>query len=190
MTRPCASVLVAIVAVLAACGSSGGRNNATPRPSSTKPAVSLPGRVFEDPQHDYTMRIAPGWSDQSGLFVEEVEGWAVAPRADGFTANVNVLTQKTKTLDLQQYLDLSVRNAARALKGWKLVRSSVVRGSVGNELGRFEYLATVQDHDVHFVAVITVAKGHAIVATLSTSSAAFPALSRAVEPYLLTLAPT
>ena len=78
------------------------------------------------------MRISSDWVDRSGRFDKGTEGWSVAPSAEGFTPNVNVLTQNTKDLSLDDYIDLSKRNAARILPGSKFVGSSVVRGTDGN----------------------------------------------------------
>jgi hypothetical protein len=147
------------------------------------------GTVFADPQGTYTIEIDPGWTEQSGTFVKEIEAWIVATPRDGFAPNVNVLTQDTGGMDLEEYLDFSVESMGTL----ELTSSDIVRAPNGNELAIIEYegeIAGTAAGLLKFMATVDVNDGQAVVATLTADESTFDDLRVQVEPYLLTLQAT
>jgi hypothetical protein len=112
-------------------------NSVADDPGSTEPASSDPAAadVFVDPQGSYTMSISTGWRSLAGVFVKEIEGWAIGETPEGFTPNVIVLTQDAPGMDLASYLEFSAQN----LGGLDLIEKAMTTGTNGNELGLLEY---------------------------------------------------
>jgi hypothetical protein len=146
------------------------------------------GASFTDPQGTYTIDIAPKWTKLSGAPVKEIEAWRVALDSGGFTPNVTVLTQDSQGMDLGEYMDFSNQH----LGGAHLDYSTTVTGIHGNQLGVIEYDGIVPgaSTSLHFLAVVDVRNGQAIVATLSSTESRFATLRDAVEPYLRSLQAT
>ncbi len=157
---------------------------------STLPAghdVAVPGTRFVDPQGTYTMQVDPGWTQRSATFVAEVEVWLVGGPQNGFASNVNVLTQSAPGVDLAQYLALSVRNGPSIIDGFRIAHTETVTGAYGQQLGKIEYTARAGGRQLHFLAVIALRNGRAIVATLTAPEATYASVHTRVEPYLETL---
>jgi hypothetical protein len=149
----------------------------------------VPGAIdTTDPQGTYTMQISPDWVDASGALVKEIESWYVSPADGTFRNNVNVLTQDTQGMDLQEYMDYS----ASHLGGLELLSSRVVTGAFGQELGILDYSGILPGAPVplHALATVAVAGGEAAVATLTTTLDTFAGERAANERYLLTLEKT
>jgi len=182
-----ASIALATI-MLASCGSDSTAEDASaPVVSTAAPRLeAVDGVEFSDPEGDYTITIGSEWVPSPVGAVEDgVESWVVAPPGTDFSANVNVLTQSTEGLDLVEYLELSVENTGT----FEVIEQTTLTGENGNELGRFEFAGPVEgtDLDLHFLAIVDVTDGMAVLATLSTLEADFDALRANVEPFMLTL---
>lgn len=199
MRRPLALGALVVSLGLSACGGSDGGDGtalvstaATAAPAATVAAAApaptttpLPGETFTDPEGDYTLLISPDWAEAFQLSpTKGIEVWKVAPVVDGFGANVNVLTQPAGGKDLQGYLDAN----EKAMGSMTVIDVRTVDAG-GTELGVFEYSGTPPgaDRDLHFLSVISVADGTAVLATLTATEDAFTTLRPTVERYLLTL---
>jgi hypothetical protein len=185
------------VVMLAALGPAGcggtawsARTGSDGAPATGAAVNAASGPLFQDPQGTYTMTVDPAWTERSGEIVAEIEQWLVGPVEDGFVPNVNVLTQAAPGVDMEEYLRLSSENAPRLVTDFNLVRSKVVTGPTGNLLGEMEYSAQSGTHALHFLAVVSLAHGQAIVATLTTTEATFTTIEARVEPFLVTLRAT
>jgi hypothetical protein len=159
-------------------------------PERTAPPNPSDGDVFTDPEGSYTITIGPGWIDLPSTFVAEVETWGVADAGDGFTPNVNVLTQEVPDMDQDDYMELSLDSLA-TIDG-EMIDQAFVTGPHGNSLGLIEYVAQPQGvrSELHFVGVFDVRDGTAVVGTFTAPQDRFEELWPAVEPYLLTLQAT
>jgi hypothetical protein len=146
------------------------------------------GVPFTDPQGTYTIDLAPNWTKLSGAPAKEIEAWQVALHSGGFTPNVTVLTQDSQGMNLGEYMDFSNQH----LGGTHLDYSTTVTGIHGNQLGVIEYDGIVPgaSTSLHFLAVVDVRNGQAIVATLTSSESRFATLRTSVEPYLRSLQAT
>jgi hypothetical protein len=146
------------------------------------------GVSFTDPQGTYTIELAPKWTKLSGSPVKEIEAWGVALDSAGFTPNVTVLTQDSQGMNLSEYMDFSNQH----LGGAHLDYSTTVTGIHGNRLGIIEYDGIVAGApaSLHFLAVVDVRNGQAVVATLTSTESRFAALRTTVEPYLRSLQAT
>jgi hypothetical protein len=180
----------ALVIALAACGGSSTKTTiATTAPAaaaSGPTTTALPGTTFTDPDGTYTVRVDPDWSEQpNALPQNDIEVWQTAPSVDGFASNVNVLTQPAKGVSLAEYLDASVKQ----LKDMTVVDSSTVDVGGGRTLGTVEYsgLLTGATKALHFLAVVDVGDGKAVLATFTATEDAFTSLRPTIERYLLTL---
>lgn len=183
------------IGAMALLMASGCGNGESPSDSPTDTATAITttpvdDESFTDPQGSYTITIDGNWSVLPGTFVREIEAWAVAAPVEGFTSNLNVLTQDTLGADLDEYLTLSVEN----LGGLELIDVTTVTGVKGNELGLLEYSGVLpgapSDQPLHFLATVDVRDGVAVVATLTTTPEAFARLRPEIEPFLLTLQAT
>lgn len=163
------------------------RSAGTVLPPATTAAPAALGVTFRDPQGGYTTRIGADWVETSGIVAKEIESWTVAPPRGGFSANVNILTQLTQGLDLDQYLYFSTAN----MGGYTLIDQSKVQGTNGNTLGRIEYAGQastpVGAKSLHFLAFVDVRNGQAVVETLTAEEDAFASLRTTAEPLMLGL---
>ena len=148
------------------------------------------GIEFVDPQGTYTIKIDEAWDEIPGVYVKEIESWAIAPLDGGFAPNVNVLTQDAIGMSLAEYMDFS----AEHLGGMELIDSTTVEGTNGNDLGSLEYTGVPtggsSERPLHFLATVDVREGQAVVATLTTFDELFGDHRVAAEPYLRTLVAT
>jgi hypothetical protein len=175
--------------LLAACGV---ESDVTVGPAATSaptsagtPTTNAAGQ-FVDPQGTYTIAVGDDWTEQPSTVGKEIEVWSVAPPANGFAANVNVLTQQAPGMDLKEYEDFSARNMGEL----KLIDQQEIDGKNGNRLGMFEYSGVVSGQALHFLATFDVLNGHAVVATFATDESSFAELRSKVEPFLRTLQAT
>ena len=76
--------------------------------------------TFADPQGTHTLMVDPAWATLPGAFVKEVEAWSIGIVDEGFTANINVLTQETAVDDL---------DASNSAAGDPIGQSSVSSGT-------------------------------------------------------------
>ncbi len=176
------AALLLLIIFAAACGSGG---NGTPTPG-------LPNGVsFTDPEGTYQMVISDEWVASNATFAAGIEMWFVAEPVDGFTSNVNVLTQPVPTdMALEDYLNLSIESAPGFIADFRLIRQEVVTGRDGQPLALMEYVGSPQGSALHFLGVFGLGDGEAVVATLSTPPETYERLAEEIEPYLLTLLPT
>lgn len=162
----------------------------TTSPTTAPPAADLPSDAvrFDDPQQTYTMEISADWVATSGTVVREIESWTVGPASHGFAPNVNILTQLAEGMDLAAYIEFSLQN----IGGADIIRSSMIRGTAGNELALLEYEADVPGalSHLHFLATVDVRNEQAVVATFTAGDSSFTALRDSVEPFLRSLQAT
>lgn len=155
-------------------------------PRRSAPPTAPSGVEFDDPDGTYTMTIGAEWAAMSGALARGIETWAIGDATREFQPNVNVLTQDAPGMDLDDYLEVSVRG----MRGLDLELSdhATVTTAEG-ELGMMVYSGPVPGvaADLSFLAVFGVRDGTAVVATLSAPPDRFDTLRAAVEPYLLTL---
>ena len=195
-----AATAAALLALVGGCASRGGAattgsgTTATTAGATTTGAATTvaagrpappPGSAYADPDGTYTITVAPGWTERSGTLVKDIEAWIVAPAANGFVANVNVLTHDADGMDLDAYLAFTLQHMGT----FTVVAHDVTVGAGGRPLGRIEYAGTPSGSTraLHLLATIDVRGTHAVVATLTAEEAAFAGLRPDVEPYLLTL---
>lgn len=179
------ALAAALVLVLASFGSAG----AVAAPGAATLA-QLAGTRFADPEGDYRMTIpSSGWQAAHGSLVAGIEVWFVAPRAGGFTPNVNVLTQTVPAgTTLEAYLKASIANGPRVVGGLASIRSTVVRGASAR-LAVWDYRSRQAGRNLRHVGVFGISGTRAVVATLTAPVGTFDALRRVTMPYLLTLTP-
>ena len=189
--RAAVHAAVAVVALLAAAGCS--ERTAVRAVSSDRNvggAAPDGAETFTDPQGTYTLRVDPAWATLPGAFVKEVEAWSIGIVDEGFTANVNVLTQETTVDDLDAYIDLSLNS----MGSFVLVTHDVFTDTDGHRLGEIEFTGVVPmsgvDRPLHFLTYFDFKDGQAVVVTLSTSEATFEQARTQAEPYLRTLRET
>lgn len=177
-----AAMALALLAV-PACGGDDD-DDAAGATSTTAAPEPVEGEAFSDPQGSYTLTVPPGWKAQPGTMVAEIELWTVGEPVDSFAPNVNVLTQAAPGLNLEQYLDASVKSLQEA-KG-KVTEQKVVTGAAGQQLGVMRY-TTEEQESLKFLGVFSVKDGRAVAATFTATAGRFDTALPEVEPYLLTL---
>ena len=189
--RAAVHAAMVVVALLAAAGCS--ERAAVHAVSSDRSVgASAPdgAESFADPQGTYTLQVDPAWATLPGAFVKEVEAWSIGIVDEGFTANVNVLTQETTVDDLEAYIDLSLNS----MGSFVLVTNDVFTDTDGHRLGEIEFTGVVPmsgiDRPLHFLTYFDFKDGQAVVVTLSTSEATFEQARQQAEPYLRTLRET
>ena len=144
------------------------------------------GGLFRDPQGTYTMVIGRGWRAIREGIPDGVEAWVIGDAENGFAPNVNVLTQASGDASLDDYLGMSEAQGRSLLQDYETKATDVVRGPSGEALGVFEYTAT-QGRPLHFLAVIALHGGRAVVATLTAPGSSFGSYRSAAEPFMRTL---
>lgn len=151
-------------------------------------ATSPTGRAFADPEGEYRLTISPTWKADHGSYVKGVEVWYLGPTGTGtFVPNINILTQTIPaTMTLEQYLKLSIDGAPRLLTEFRNIGSQIVRGK-NARLAVWEFASKSKGLSFRHLGIFTVKDGTAVVATLTSTAAKYPALRRAVKPFLLTL---
>jgi hypothetical protein len=164
---------------------------AAPTPTTGPTAAPTGGVVidgyFRDPEGSYELRVDPAWTYQAGAFAQGVEIWFLGPAEDGFTPNMNLLTQTTGGMSLSDYLDVSVQNAPGFIPDFELVASEEFEGD-GGTLGLLEYTGTATSgHELHFLAIISTEGNDAVVATLTAPADSFEDWRDEVEPFMLSL---
>lgn len=155
---------------------------ATASPVTDPPAAE---GWFIDPAGAYEMSVDPAWETAHDTIASGVEVWLVGPAAAGFAPNVNVLTQPSRGLGLQEYLDLSVAEGEGLLDGFEVQRAQVVPGPDG-EVGILEYSAVQVGRPLRFFAVVDIGQ-QVTVATLTSPPGTYEELRDVVEPHLMTL---
>jgi hypothetical protein len=202
---------VALAALLSACGSEdgGGAGPETSASAGASPSTSAgadegggdegtakpAGKDFEDPQGEYTLVVGETWKkvaapkavrDLPGQ--KDAEYWTVGKADKGFTPNINIITQKTPGIDLEEYKQISEDQSEKTKL--KLVKSEITENADGDEIGIIEYTGdpTGSGKTAHFLATYAVKDDKAVVATLSTADSAFKKHRAKIEPLLLTLA--
>lgn len=210
MTRRLPLLLAAsLVAVLSACGVSDGGSDAgttttkaeatTTAPDSkstttepddtTSTEVEQPtdGDTFRSEDGQFVMDIGADWEPSASQSTGGVELWYLGGSSGSFGANVNVLSQKTPGMDMQEYLDKSLPGIDNLLDDGEVIDNRVIEGTEGQELGILEYAGTLQGQDLHFLAVATPVEDGVALATFTATDDQFDDLRDSVEPYLRTL---
>ena len=185
MRRTIALLLSVVVVVVSGCAQEASPDEIGSVTTASRTSSEGTREIFRDPQRTYTIELGRDWRELPGTLVEEIEAWQVGATEDGFTPNVNVLTQAAPGLDLQEYVDLS-GESGEDLGGYEVIDLSIVDGAHG-QLGVMDYTSRQGSHDLHHLGVFAVADDRAIVATLTAPEAVFDALREEVWPYLLTL---
>ena len=148
------------------------------------------GESYVDPEGAYRITIPDSWEARHGAIAEGIEVWLTDEVEDGFGPNVNVLTQTTGDMTLDEYTEMSIANAPSFVKDFEVQDSRRETGPNGTELAVLEYSGEAgADRPLRFLAVWTVANGQAVVATFTTTPERYEELRSDVLPYLLTLEP-
>jgi hypothetical protein len=114
---------------LVACGGSDSDDDSGP---TTLAAAE--GEMFTDPQGSYVLTVPNDWTPVTARD-PETEGGAVAPKKNGFTANVSIIANDDPgAATIDELVDLSL-DGLRALPDFELLERSVVVGAKGQELG-------------------------------------------------------
>ena len=200
-------LLVAAVAALgliaAGCGGSdSGSGSDTGSDTQATPSTSTPSTdtsggsssgapagatQFVDPAGAYQISIDPSWKGVS----EQPKAWSVGAPENGFTTNVNIVTETLPSSDikLDQYIDVSLKNIKNVIQGVEVETQETITLASGAEAARLVYSGTVSGKSVKFLQVVHLnsdAKRVAI-ATLTSTPDGFDKAGAATEDYLRTL---
>ena len=138
----------------------------------------------------YRITVPDSWEARHGAIAEGIEVWLAGEVEDGFGPNVNVLTQATGGMTLDEYTETSIANAPTFVKDFEVLDSRRETGPNGTELAVLEYSGEAgTDRPLRFLAVWTVNDGQAVVATFTTTPERYEEQRDDVLPYLLTLEP-
>lgn len=169
---------------LVACGNSDSNDDS----GSTTPDPAE-GETFTDPQGSYVLTVAEDWRSVTARD-PETEGWAVAPKRNGFTPNVSVIAiSDPEATTVDGLMDLSLEGL-KAIQGFELLERSVVVGAKGQELGVLSYSASPGAAPIFFLSYTVLRSDKVVIATLTATATTFEKLRQQVEPYLLTLEAT
>ena len=161
--------------------------------SSAPTSAGDPGQSgvsFVDPEGAYRMTIPDSWEARHGAIAEGIEVWLAGDVEDGFGPNVNVLTQATGGMTLDEYTETSIANAPTFVKDFEVLDSRRESGPNGTDLAVLEYSGEAgTDRPLRFLAVWTVNDGQAVVATFTTTPERYEEQRGDVLPYMLTLEP-
>ena len=150
----------------------------------------LPGQSYVDPEGAYRITVPDSWEARHGAIAEGIEVWLSGEVEDEFGPNVNVLTQTTGGMTLDEYTESSIANAPTFVKDFEVLDSRRETGPNGTELAVLEYSGEAgTDRPLRFLAVWTVNDGQAVVATFTTTPERYEEQRDDVLPYLLTLEP-
>jgi hypothetical protein len=149
-----------------------------------------PGESFDDPEEAYQITVPDSWEARHGAIAEGIGVWLAGEVEDGFGPNVNVLTQTTGGMTLDEYTESSIANAPTFVKDFEVLDSRRETGPNGTELAVLEYSGEAgTDRPLRFLAVWTVNDEQAVVATFTTTPERYEEQRDDVLPYLLTLEP-
>ena len=189
MPRRWKSISVALALLLAPACTTVSTDTATEAPEPTNTSAransAIDGETFVDPQGTYSLQIAPDWQANHGTVIAEIEAWLVSTPENGFTPNVNVLTQAIPEMTLEDYLELSIEGAPTFINEFELIDEGIIDSSNGHRLATMHYASG----DMQFLGVFAVSDGQAIVATLTAPSHRFDPIRDEAMPYLQTLMP-
>jgi hypothetical protein len=166
--------------VVGACGLGA---NPSARTSEPSPASTAGYLTYSDATYGFRIQYPRDWSEQAGAagsvvaFVSQPSG-----QSGGFRDNVNVLVQDLAdpSTSLQQYTDLSIRQAPDLIDGFKLV-SSGPDVLAGRSAERVTYLGQSGNHDLKFEAIWLVERGRAYVITFTATRDTFDAVAPMAE---------
>jgi hypothetical protein len=149
-----------------------------------------PGESYADPEGAYRITVPDSWEARHGAIAEGIEVWLAGEVEDEFGPNVNVLTQASGNMTLDEYTETSIANAPTFVKDFEVLDSRRETGPNGTELAVLEYSGEAgSDRPLRFLAVWTVNDGRAVVATFTTTPERYDEQRGDVLPYLLTLEP-
>jgi len=161
--------------------------------SSPPTSTGGPGPAVEsfvDPEGAYRITVPDSWEARHGAIAEGIEVWLAGAVEDEFGPNVNVLTQASGGMTLDEYTESSIANAPTFVKDFEVLDSRRETGPNGTELAVLEYSGEAgTDRPLRFLAVWTVNDGQAVVATFTTTPERYEEQRGDVLPYLLTLEP-
>lgn len=138
----------------------------------------------------YSMNVAPDWVAMPNVLGPKFDAWQVAVAEDGFAPNVNVGVESALGLDLNGYLDATVKNAPAMLQDFVLHDRKIMRGPSGKKLGVLGYTAVSHGRTLHYLAATSLGSGHFATATLTAPEDRFARIRSKVEPYMLSLRAT
>ena len=92
--------------------------------------------VSSIPRGPYRITVPDSWEARHGAIAEGIEVWLAGEIEDGFGPNVNVLTQTTGNMTLDEYTESSIANAPNFVKDFEVLDSRRETGPNGTELGR------------------------------------------------------
>jgi hypothetical protein len=162
---------------------------ATPATPATL-AGPADGVLFTDTGLQYSLLIAPGWSDGSEFFPDGVQGWYTGNETDAFSENVNIVTNAVPSgtpLDLA--VTASIETLEGTFTGFALIESGVVPGTNHPELGLLEYTAEQGGITIRFLQTFGLWNDRLVVFTGSTDAEGGEEALDALLDYALTIAP-
>ncbi len=202
--RVIVGILAASSLIVAGCGGSddkksGGETSApstasTPStPSSSTPSESTPtadapdGSVaFTDPGGVYRISVKDSWTSAS----ETPKAWKIAETTDGFTANVNVVSEEIPSgqdLDLDKYIEISLTNVKTVITDAEVIDNGRVKLASGAEAARLVYTGTASGKPLKFLQIVAFNGKRAAIATLTSNPDRFDADAKESEAFMQTL---
>jgi hypothetical protein len=169
-------------------GSGGGSGSGSGSGDIEVPDEPTDGVPFTDPEGDYSMQVGPDWVQSEVTPVAGVEVWSIGTPEDGFAPNVNVLTQPTGGVSIEDFLEISLEGPTAVPNA---SASGIVEGPLGQELAVIEYATdpVAGAPSLRLLAVATMSGDDALLATFTAPDDRFDELLPDVEPYLFTLEP-
>ncbi len=203
--RVIVGVLAVTSIIVAGCGGSddnksGGGDTSAPAtastpstPSSSTPSESTPtteapdGSVaFTDPGGVYRISVKDSWTSAS----ESPKAWKIAATTDGFTANVNVVSEEIpsgQNLDLDKYIEVSLTNVKTVITDAEVVDNGRVKLASGAEAARLVYTGTASGKSLKFLQIVAFNGKRAAIATLTSNPDRFDADAKQAEEFMKTL---
>ena len=83
------------------------------------------------------MTIPDSWEARHGAIAEGIEVWLTDEVEDGFGPNVNVLTQATGDMTLDEYTEMSIANAPGFVKDFEVTGVAHLNDATGVLWRRF-----------------------------------------------------
>ena len=164
------------------------RGHASERTRLIRKVNATPSQLA--PHGKYSMNVAPDWVALRDVVGPKFDFWQVAVAEDGFAPNLNVGVESALGLNLNGFLDLTIKNAPAMLQDFAVRDRKIVRGPSGQRLGVLESTAVTHGQTLHYLSVTALGSGHFVTATLTAPEDRFTRIRTKAEPYMLSLRPT
>lgn len=161
----------------------GGKGETTTLPRTESPQEVSGTAVFTDATDSIEIDIPVHWEHELFDAGVELDIWYFEDAKSIFRPNMNLMSQYTGGLSMQEYLDLSVEVGVPGATDFALIGSHITVGPNGQEIGVFEYVAA----GYHFVGLVQIEDGLARLLTLTSTESHFEELRAEVEPVMMSL---